>query len=267
MSELSTKSLAELWPIPDGLVVLTFDDGCRSNTEFVVPRLKKFGFGATFFVNDPDVPPAGWVAEHYNTWPEVAGIYKDGFEVGNHTVRHQHVHKMTKTAVVADLEGIERRCAEYGIPRPTSFCYPGFFFGRNAFDALREKGYRFARRGTFPEYPDHDHGQRGPVYDPHVHHPLLIPTTGYSGPDFGFDDLAWVVDQACSGKIATLCFHGVPDLDHSWVHTDPKMFESYMHYLSDRGCTVIAMRDLGRYIDPAAAPDDPLTKLEQVKSS
>jgi peptidoglycan/xylan/chitin deacetylase (PgdA/CDA1 family) len=251
--------------IPDGLVVLTFDDGCKSQAEFVVPQLRQFGFGATFFVNDPDLPPAGWVAGHYVIWPEIVGIHRAGFEIGNHTVRHQHVHRLTKAEFSADLEGIERRCAEHGIPRPTSFCYPGFHFGRNAVEVLREKGYRFARRGIFPEYPDGiGHGGRGPVYDPRKHHPLLVPTTGYAGPEFGFADLAWLVDQARDGKIATLCFHGVPDLDHSWVHTDPDVFVSCLGYLKRRGCTVIAMRDLARYVDFAAPPDDPLANLERV---
>jgi len=52
-------------------------------------------------------------------------------------------------------------------------------------------------------------------------------------------------------------------VDHSWVHTDPKDFEKYMVYLRERNCTVIAMRDLAKYIDPAARTDDPLAALER----
>ena len=40
-----------LRPIPDGLVVLTFDDGSRSDLEFVAPMLREHQFSATFFVN------------------------------------------------------------------------------------------------------------------------------------------------------------------------------------------------------------------------
>ena len=39
-------------PIPDRLVVLTFDDGSISNAVFVAPLLKRLGFGATFFITD-----------------------------------------------------------------------------------------------------------------------------------------------------------------------------------------------------------------------
>jgi len=35
--------------IPDKLVVLTFDDGCKSQATFVAPLLKSYGFGATLY--------------------------------------------------------------------------------------------------------------------------------------------------------------------------------------------------------------------------
>ena len=38
-----------LIPISEKLVVLTFDDGCISDVEFVIPLLSEYGFGATFF--------------------------------------------------------------------------------------------------------------------------------------------------------------------------------------------------------------------------
>ena len=39
-------------PIPDRLVVLTFDDSVASHATFVAPLLKKHGFGATFFITE-----------------------------------------------------------------------------------------------------------------------------------------------------------------------------------------------------------------------
>ena len=43
-------------------------------------------------------------------------------------------------------------------------------------------------------------------------------------------------------------FHGVPDLDHPWVHTEPAFFERCMQHLTDNGHRVIALRDLTNYI-------------------
>jgi len=240
-------------PIPDHLVVLTFDDGCKSDVDFVAPLLVEYGFGATFFVNEA----SGWRGgddRNYMTWQDVREVHQAGFEIGNHTRSHPNVSSLSRQAFLAELEFIERRCQEHGVPVPRSFCYPGYHFGRNAAEVLAEKGYSFARRGSSPEVPYNESGQRGLVYDPAEHHPLLVPATGVSGPDWCADDLAWGVDQARSGRIAVLNFHGVPDVEHPWVHTDPKAFLGYMDFLRDRGCTVIAMRDLVRYVAPAAGP-------------
>jgi len=37
-------------PLPERVVVLTFDDASRSHATFVAPLLEKYGFGATFFI-------------------------------------------------------------------------------------------------------------------------------------------------------------------------------------------------------------------------
>lgn len=39
-------------PIPEKLVVLTFDDSARSHFDVVRPILLKYGFGATFFITE-----------------------------------------------------------------------------------------------------------------------------------------------------------------------------------------------------------------------
>ena len=39
-------------PLPDKLVVLTFDDGSISHLTVAGPLLKELGFGATFFVTE-----------------------------------------------------------------------------------------------------------------------------------------------------------------------------------------------------------------------
>lgn len=248
---------ASLAPIPDGLVVLTFDDGNKSDILFVAPMLKRFGFGASFYITEglgyEDDPRK----ERYVSWEDVRKLHELGFEVGNHTGSHPNMTTLSVDEIHANLEVIEQRCEEHGIPRPTTFVYPGWRHSQPAVDVLAERQYVFARRGVSPEYPDGGRGARGPAYDPAEDHPLLIPTTGYSGPEWGLEDLEWAVDQAKDGKIAVLTFHGVPGLEHPWVHTDQEAFVRYLEYLKERGCTVIALRDLSRYVDPTVGPDDP----------
>ena len=244
-------------PIPDGLVVLTFDDGNKSDIAFVAPQLLDYGFGASFYITEGLGFKADSAKERYVSWDDVRRLDRLGFEVGNHTGSHPDMTKLSEDEIRADLAVIEQRCTENDIPKPTTFVFPGWRHSLAVVQVLQERGYSFARRGVSPEHPDGGRGARGRTYDPAEDHPLLIPTTGYAGPEWDFEDLVWAVDQARDGKIAVLTFHGVPALEHPWVHTAPEDFLRYMDYLKAQQCTVIAMRDLIRFVDPAIGPSDP----------
>ena len=236
-----------LLPIPNGLVVLTFDDGNKSDFTYVAPLLNRYGFGATFYITEG----LNFLEnkEYYLTWEEVHQLHQSGFEIGNHTRHHKNVNSQTQEELLADLKYIDTRCQQYNIPIPETFCYPGYNHGPQALEVLTKKGMRFARRGISPEFPHESEGGRGPAYDPNIHHRLLIPTTGASGPNWSFDDFVWAVEQAKDEKIAVLTFHGVPALEHPWVNTFPDDFKVYIDFLNDHGFTVIALRDLSKYVE------------------
>lgn len=239
--------------IPDKLVVLTFDDAVKSHRTYVAPMLKELGFGATFFVTH------NWMndTENFMTWQEIAAIHHKGFEIGNHTWSHLDL-SMPKTA--ARLEGelalVDNELEKVGVPKPVSFAYPGNALGPEAFAKLQSLGYQFARRGIPPEVA---YGKMivAAAYNPNRHHPLLIPTTGDAYPEWTFDFFKAVVAEAKDGKAVVLQFHGVPDMAHPWVHTDPELFKQCMQYLKENGYQVIALRDLEPYL-PNTPPDDPL---------
>jgi len=231
----------------DGLVVLTFDDGNKSDIDFVAPILKSLQFGATFFITEG----LNFLTnkDHYMTWSEVQELYDLGFEIGNHTRYHQNVSQQSPEALLDDIVHIDRCCSEYDIIKPTTFCYPGYQYNETAVQVLRKQGFEFARRGVAPEFEYNDNGGRGPAYDPQLHDSLLIPTTGASGPNWKWDDFLWALDQAINGKICVLTFHGVPALEHPWVNTKPHQFENYMQYLKDNHFQVISLSDLSRFND------------------
>ncbi|MYJ35580.1 MAG: Bacterial alpha-L-rhamnosidase [Acidimicrobiaceae bacterium] len=251
-----------LLPIPDGLVLLTFDDANHSDLANVAPLLLQHGFGATFFVSEGLGFAEGKPGE-FMTWDEIRALHDLGFEIGNHTRSHLDTTQLTAEEVRAEIDHIQRRCAEHGIPAPSSFCYPGFHHSPEVVRVVASAGFEFARRGVYPEYSDTGRGARGPAYDPRADHPLLIPTTGYAGPEWTLDDLAWAVAQARDGRIASICFHGVPLRRYHWVSTELDAFTTYMQYLADAGCTVIACRDLADYVDPAWAGADPYEAISR----
>ena len=198
--------MGNLISVPDRLVVLTFDDGNKSDYTFVAPLLKRYGFGATFNITEG----LGVLKnpEHYMSWEEIPKLHDDVFEIANHTRHHKPVvggdwpgQNESREEFLADLEYIEQRCQQHGISTPTTFTYPGGVTSREAVEVLKERGYLLARRGV------------GRVYDPTEDHPLLVPSIA-SRPDWTFDDFLWAVEQAKDGKMAVLTFRGVPALDH-----------------------------------------------------
>src|SRR6516164_5141541 len=93
-----------LEPIPDKLVVLTFDDASKSHFTVARPVLKKYGFGATFFITEGFDFPTN--KKDYMTWEEIAQLHRDGFEIGNHTRDHRAVTAASIADLPAQLRGI-----------------------------------------------------------------------------------------------------------------------------------------------------------------
>ncbi|MCH2024776.1 MAG: polysaccharide deacetylase family protein [Verrucomicrobiales bacterium] len=261
MFSLVVPFASALEPIPDKLVVLGFDDCNKSDRAFVAGVLKEYGFGATFYVTEG----LGFLGNkrHYVTWNEIKELHDMGFEIGNHTKTHPNVTRISREKFSKELEHIEARCAQYKITKPTTFAYPGFSNDLKSVQVLKEKGYHFSRRGVGPEFKDSGSGSRGPVYDPSEDHPLLIPTTGYAGPKWGMEDLKWAISKARNGKIAVICFHGVPALDHPWVNCDQDQFREYMKFMKEEGCVVISTRDLSKYVDYKKGPTDPYGPIKK----
>lgn len=232
---MRTPALA-LEPAAERVVVLTFDDSVASQATFVAPLLERYGFGATFFITEGFEFAED--KEHYMTWKQIAALDASGFEIGNHTRRHEAVTKQTPEQLGADVEYIEQQCATNGIPRPISFCYPGYATSPAAVEVLRGRGYRFARAGG------------GRAFAPGADEPLLLPQAFDGKPESTLEQFKAAVAKAGNGKIAVMTFHGVPDIKHPWVSTDPAKFESYLAHLKQEGCRVVALRDTVRYLKP-----------------
>ena len=73
---------------PEKPVVLTFDDGSRSQYTQALPLLKKYGFKATFYIftNAMRGTKKLWLS-----WDEVMEISRAGMDIGSHTVGHQYL--------------------------------------------------------------------------------------------------------------------------------------------------------------------------------
>ena len=233
--------------VPEKLVVLTFDDATASQYSIVAPLLKKFRFGATFFICE--FPPNFADTTKYMNWRQIKQLDLMGFEIANHTRLHKGPTKLTADQFKAELEYIEHKCDSMKIPHPVTFAYPGYDLNIQVIGVLKEKGYLFARAG----------GAR--PYDPLTDHPMLIPSWAMNSENKAVMMASF--GEAKDGKAVVLTIHGVPDIEHPWVNTPPELFTSYLQYLSDNHFKVIALRDLSKYVDAKKAMDQIVTDLSK----
>jgi autotransporter-associated beta strand protein len=222
-------------PIPDKLVVLTFDDGPASHYTVVTPILKELGFGGSFYVCDFDSfrTRKDW----YLSWRQMREMIAAGFEIGNHTSGH------AGGASIGYFLNMDDALIANGVPKTTTIAWPVHHSNPKTYPDLTANGYVFGRGGYYrPYYPT-------------VDNPFDIPCMAASN----IEDFPKVVRQAAGGQIVVLIYHGVPDIEHPRVSTDPAVFRAQMQYLKDNHYKVIALRDLAEYIDPAKAAQLPPT--------
>ncbi|MBE6359171.1 MAG: polysaccharide deacetylase family protein [Lentisphaerae bacterium] len=211
-------------------LILTFDDACKSHLEFVLPVLQQYGFGATFFVCRPDK----WLQkdpEAYLSGEEILQIYRAGFEIGNHTMNHAGMAALSDEECRFELKTLNDWLAQYGIPAPVSFAYPGGPYCANAAQLLPEFGIRAARTTELG------------LWDKAKTDPMRVPCFAVSENDennfYAAVELA-NEDENCA---VTILYHGVPDLAHPWCNTPEDMFAKHMKYLADNDFCVISMKD------------------------
>lgn len=74
-------------------ISFTFDDNCESSFTDVVPLLTKYGFAGTFFI----IP--GQINSN-EQWAKWSNLSERGFEIGNHSLTHQNLSKVTDTSIL-----------------------------------------------------------------------------------------------------------------------------------------------------------------------
>ena len=230
-------------PIPDKLVVLTFDDGPESHFSVVTPILKQHGFGGSFYVCDFD--SFRFRKDWYLSWSQMRQMVAAGLEIGNHTSGH------AGGASINHFLNMDDSLIANSIPKSKTIAWPVYASNPGTYPALLDNGYLFGRGGYKRPYR--------PTVDNPFDVPSLEPKTAEEFPK--------AVRQATNGKIVVLIYHGVPDIEHKAVSMDPGVFKVQMQYLKDNGYKVIAFRDLAEYIDVSkAAKLPPTPKANEYKA-
>jgi len=118
-------------------VVLTFDDGHRSQVEFAVPILKKQGFTATFFVVTDWIGSSDFASEN-----DLLKLAASGMDVQSHTASHIFLMELNSHQSVKELLGSKKKL-ESVLDRPVNFLsLPGGRSDRSIWQLSGSYGYK-----------------------------------------------------------------------------------------------------------------------------
>ena len=117
----------------DKKIALTIDAAWQDDkTPFILSTLEKYGVPATFFL-------CGFWVEQYPDM--VRKIAEAGHEIGNHSMTHPHMSKLTQSQIIDELNAFEA-CADPIIGKRTVlFRAPYGEYNDNVIKTLHEQGY------------------------------------------------------------------------------------------------------------------------------
>jgi peptidoglycan/xylan/chitin deacetylase (PgdA/CDA1 family) len=129
-------------------VILTFDDGYKSQYTTAKPILDKYGFKGTFYVV---CNYAQKIDTYRMNWTEIKELHQQGHDIGSHTMNHADLTQLPAYRVDYEI-GTSKQCLiGNGINDVTSFAYP---FAEGSTNAAIintvAKYYPLARTAEFP---------------------------------------------------------------------------------------------------------------------
>lgn len=115
--------------LPRKPIILTFDDGYRSNADIAVPILRRHGFTATIFVVPAYLGQTNhWDAEERQepllTAEEIRALHAEGFSFASHTMTHSRLTAVPPERALRELRE-SREALEQLLGEPVrTICYP-----------------------------------------------------------------------------------------------------------------------------------------------
>ncbi len=122
--------------VPENWVVLTFDDGNRSDFVHALPLLEEKGFSATFFVGTSRIGSEGGLEAEM-----IEGLVSGGMEIGSHGVSHRFLPALSDVEETDECVRSKRILGELAGREVRFFAVPGGRYKRRTIHTLRQSGY------------------------------------------------------------------------------------------------------------------------------
>ncbi len=139
-------------PLPEKSIVLTFDDGWKSQYELAVPILEKYKFTATFFIITNSTG-----TKSYMSVDELKDLHAKGFEIASHTKSHPKLPTLDDAKLLEELQGSKKALEDKLGITVTTLAYPYYAHDARVMKAVQDAGYLGARAGWggFKNDPQH----------------------------------------------------------------------------------------------------------------
>ena len=240
--------------LPDGnidkqkVVILTFDDGYKSQYSNAKPILDKYGFKATFSI------VCNYVGNGDNrmTWEEIKSLQQEGHDIASHTMNHDDLSKLPPQTVEYEVAQSKQCLLDQGI-NPKSFAYP--FNGGSDDPAVLNivaSHYDLARTATGPlaflacgddsdcttnKYSimgwSHDSEKKNNAYNDQQMLDRFVQVVN-SQNEYNTNGI---------NAVPILIWHKIDNTNEEYS-TSMDLFDAEMKYLYDNGFTVLTMADL-----------------------
>ena len=169
--------------LPERPVVVSFDDGHRSNAELAAPALGERGQRGVFFVTAGRVGRGDTVS-----WHQLEAMLGAGMEVGSHTLTHPCPSALSSAELERELAE-SKRVLEEGLGAPIDFVASPTGYDHRRFGALaRQAGYKAALQGAI--------GRNRRSTDPFALRRFVLKRT------HGFDTFCRLVDPASRAYVS-----------------------------------------------------------------
>jgi peptidoglycan/xylan/chitin deacetylase (PgdA/CDA1 family) len=228
------------------VVILTFDDGYKSQYSYAKPILDKYGFKATFYI------VCNYVGSGDNrmTWEEIKSLQQEGHDIASHTMNHNDLSKLTPQEVEYEVAQSKQCLLDQGI-KPKSFAYP--FNGGSDDPAVISavaSHYDLARTATDPlaflncnndcdtsKYSvvgwSHDSEKKNSAYNDQQMFERFVEVVN-SQTKYNTDGI---------NAVPILIWHKIDNSNEEYS-TSASLFDAELKYLHDNGFTVLTMADL-----------------------
>lgn len=162
MRDLVTKQ--KRGELPNKPVVITFDDGWKSQYTIALPSLLSHHFPATFFIYTDVIGDRAFM-----NMDDLHTLVASGMEIGGHTVHHLILSRLNQEQLKAELLNSKEYLEKKLSVQVTDFAYPYGNYSSTTIKALITYGYQSGRTSR--------HDIHNTLKDPYQLNALYAPQT------------------------------------------------------------------------------------------